>query len=86
MEETSKPGKGWHGDHERHVKAGSKGGITTSRDQTHMQEIGRKGGLSIARNREHMVEIGRKGGLARSKKKAEEKNAHLEGLDGRTAG
>ena len=42
--------------------AGRKGGVTVSRDRTHMSEIGRRGGEAVSRDREHMASIGREGG------------------------
>ena len=38
------------------------GGLTVSKDKTHMAAIGRKGGLTVSKDKKHMAEIGRKGG------------------------
>ena len=58
------PGRGWHGESERHAEVGRKGGETVSKNREHMAAIGRKGGATVSQNREHMAEIGRKGGAA----------------------
>ena|ERR1051325_6907705 len=42
--------------------AGKKGGVSVSRDRSHMAEIGRKGGQAVSRNRDHMAAIGKRGG------------------------
>jgi uncharacterized protein len=56
------PGRGWHGDPERHAEAGRKGGAKVAEDREHMAEIGRRGGTKVSQDRQHMAEIGRRGG------------------------
>jgi general stress protein YciG len=55
-------GQGWHGDSERHAKAGRKGGTSVSSDRDHMSSIGKRGGITVGRDSEHMASIGSKGG------------------------
>jgi uncharacterized protein len=56
------PGRGWHGDPERHAEAGRKGGAKVAENRDHMAEIGRRGGTKVSQDRSHMAEIGRRGG------------------------
>lgn len=61
-DKTPTPGRGWHGDSERHAEAGRKGGSKVAEDREHMAEIGRRGGTKVSQDRAHMAEIGRRGG------------------------
>jgi general stress protein YciG len=68
---ASKGGKAAHSSGKAHEftaeqarEAGRKGGISVSRDKSHMAAIGRKGGFAVSSDRAHMARIGRKGGAA----------------------
>ena len=52
---------------EKRREVARSGGLTTSRNRSHMSAIGKKGGATTSQNREHMAQIGRKGGLAKKK-------------------
>ena len=43
-------------------RAGQRGGVSVSRDRSHMARIGRRGGEAVSRDRAHMAQIGRRGG------------------------